>query len=93
MSTVIRYTSADLALMPDDGKRYVIIEGELYVSRQPDFEHQYTCSQLNYFLEDWNQRQRLGLVVQVPGLVFAEDDHGQILGVRALQRGAGCDLD
>ncbi len=29
-----KFTSADLALMPDDGKRYEIIGGELYVSRQ-----------------------------------------------------------
>lgn len=26
-----KFTSADLALMPDDGKRREIIEGELYV--------------------------------------------------------------
>lgn len=30
-----RWTSADLELMPDDGKRYEIIVGELYVSKQP----------------------------------------------------------
>ena len=35
MTTTPRFTSADLELLPDDGKRYEIIDGELYVSRQP----------------------------------------------------------
>src|SRR5947207_9904881 len=74
MSTAVRFTSADLALMPDDGKRYEIIEGELYVSRQPSSEHQYTCGELIYFLEEWNRGSRTGLVLTAPGLIFAEDD-------------------
>lgn len=74
MSTAEKFTSADLALMPDDGKRYEIIEGELYVSRQPGFEHQYTCGQLFRFLEAWNERAGLGVAIPAPGLIFADDD-------------------
>src|SRR5438067_1252186 len=74
MSTTEKFTSADLALMPDDGKRYEIIEGELYVSRQPGFEHQYTCGQLFRFLEEWNERSKSGVAIVAPGLVFADDD-------------------
>ena len=70
MSTTLKYTSADLALMPDDGKRYEIIEGELYVSSQPRAEHQYTCGRLGYFLEDWNDRGGQGLVLPAPGLIL-----------------------
>ena len=45
-----KFTSADLKLMPDDAKRYEVIGGELYVSRQPSAEHQYTCTCLaRYF--------------------------------------------
>ena len=69
-----KFTSADLALMPDDGKRREIIEGELYVSRAPGFEHQYTCTRLSRFLDEWNDQSGLGVVVAAPGLVFAEDD-------------------
>ena len=47
-----KFTSADLAVLPEDGKRYEIIEGELYVSRQPGYEHQYTCSRLIRFLDE-----------------------------------------
>ncbi|MGH9768284.1 MAG: Uma2 family endonuclease [Blastocatellia bacterium] len=69
-----KFTSADLALMPDDGKRREIIEGDLYVSRAPGFEHQYTCGRLFRFLDEWNDQSGLGVVVAAPGLVFAEDD-------------------
>ena len=74
MSTEIRFTSRDLALMPDDGKRYEIIDGELYVSRQPRSEHQYTCNRFGHLLEEWNEKSGTGLVLPAPGLVFAEDD-------------------
>src|SRR5262249_23719637 len=69
-----KFTSADLALMPDDGKRREIIEGELYVSRATGFEHQYACGRISRFLDGWNDQSGLGVVVAAPGLVFAEDD-------------------
>jgi Uma2 family endonuclease len=74
MITAEKFTSADLELMPEDGKRYEIIEGELYVSRQPSWEHQYACLRLGYFLMEWNDRSGLGVVNAAPGLIFAEDD-------------------
>src|SRR5437588_12235874 len=74
MSTATKFTSADLALMPEDGKRYEIIEGELYVSRQPSSEHQYTRNRAGRFLDQWNDHSQLGIVLTAPGLIFAEDD-------------------
>jgi Uma2 family endonuclease len=74
METTEKFTSADLARMPDDGKRYEIIEGELYVSKQPGFEHQYSCSRLTRFLDVWNDGEQAGAVLGAPGLVFADDD-------------------
>lgn len=68
------YTSADLEFMPDDGKRYEIIEGELYVSKQPTTEHQYACTRLCRFLDEWNDQANQGVVLVAPGLIFAEDD-------------------
>ncbi len=35
----LRWTSQDLELLPDNGKRYEIIEGELYISQQPHWYH------------------------------------------------------
>src|SRR2546423_7832902 len=74
MSATEKFTSADLALMPDDGKRYEIIEGELYVSRQPGFEHQYTCGQLFRFLQEWNEENGTGVAIIAPGVIFADDE-------------------
>ena len=74
METTEKFTSADLVRMPDDGKRYEIIEGELYVSKLPSFEHQYTCSRLVGSLGVWSEEDGTGVALIAPGLVFAEDD-------------------
>ena len=66
MGTILRWTSADLDVLPDDGKRYEIIDGELYVSRQPGYHHQYACSQPDIALgveqsdQRWRSAARLG---------------------------------
>src|SRR5947208_58444 len=70
MAVAERFTSADLALIPDDNKRYEIIEGELYVSKSPGFEHQYTCSRLCRFLDEWNVQSNPGVVLTAPGVVI-----------------------
>lgn len=74
MDTLPKLTSADLGLLPEDGKLYELIEGELYVSRQPSWDHQYTCMRLGRFLDEWNDETGLGAVNTAPGLIFAEDD-------------------
>ncbi|TAK20819.1 MAG: Uma2 family endonuclease [Chloroflexota bacterium] len=60
--------------MPDDGKRYEIIGGELYVSRQPSTEHQLVCSAATWALEAWSRATGVGSAIAAPGLVFADDD-------------------
>ena len=74
VSKALRWTSADLELFPQDGKRREIIDGDLYVSTLPHAYHQIACSTLNRELGVWNQRTGGGVVVEAPGLVFAEDD-------------------
>jgi len=39
MPTSLRWTSADLESLPDDGKRYEIIDGELWVSNPSRWYH------------------------------------------------------
>jgi Uma2 family endonuclease len=60
--------------MPDDGKRYEIIDGELFVSKQPHLNHQDVCGEIYAELRDWNRRSGLGKVFFAPGIIFAEDD-------------------
>lgn len=74
MSVRRRYTSADLTVLPYvEGSRYEIIDGELHVSTQPRWEHQYACHQLAFALEASNRGTRVGVVLAAPGLIFAPD--------------------
>ena len=74
MRTALRWTSADLAVLPDDGKRYEIIDGELYRSRQPHWHHQRACGKLFAVLEAWSVHTGSGEANLAPGVIFAEDD-------------------
>jgi Uma2 family endonuclease len=69
-----RFTSADIEVMPDDGKRYEVIDGELYVSKQPGWSHQMVCTILASELHVWSRETGAGHVNGAPGLIFAEDD-------------------
>ncbi len=75
MSVYPRFTSRDLELLPDgEGVRYEIIDGDLYVSRAPTWEHQLTASEVCRALQDWNDVSGAGWANSAPGLVFAEDE-------------------
>ncbi len=51
-TTTERWTIADLARFPDTGFRYEIIDGELHVSKQPHWHHQFVCGQVFALLQD-----------------------------------------
>jgi Uma2 family endonuclease len=74
MSVHPRFTSRDLELLPDrEGVRYEIIDGELYVSRAPTWEHQFTVNKVWRELQNWSDVGGAGVANSAPGLVFAED--------------------
>ena len=68
------WTSSDLELLPEDGKRYEIIDGELFTSRQPHTYHQITCHNGGSVLQNGNTTANLGQVIPAPGLIFGEHD-------------------
>jgi Uma2 family endonuclease len=75
MTSIHRWTSADLAAFPDDdGKRYEIIDGELFVSTTPHFYHQHVCGTIYLLLENWSNQSQRGQTIIAPGLIFADDD-------------------
>jgi len=75
MSISARFTSKDLDWLPAvEGIRYEIIDGDLYVSKQPHWHHQYTAGRIERRLHDWNDRTGVGIAMTVPGLVFSEDN-------------------
>jgi Uma2 family endonuclease len=75
MSTLPRYTSRDLECLPDiDGVRYEIIDGDLYVSKQPSWEHQVVCLAIGTELRLWDRRAGLGQASGAPGLIFSPEN-------------------
>lgn len=74
MSTHIEplLTIADLDAMPDDGSRYEIIEGELFVSRAPNLTHQSVSMNLAVNIKTYLSRNPIGVVWATPGVIFSE---------------------
>jgi len=70
-----RWTTSDIALLPDNGTRYEIIDGELYMSRQPHWHHQRTCGNLYAELHAWSLTSGMGQASITPGILFSESDN------------------
>jgi Uma2 family endonuclease len=69
-----RWTVAELDLIPDDGMRREIIDGELYVSTLPDWFHQIAGGRVFGALDQWNGLTMAGLASPAPGIIFAADN-------------------
>ncbi len=67
-------TIADLDSLPDDGNRYELIDGDLYVSRTPHINHQFAISNLLYAIKDYLNRNPIGKVIPEPGVIFSDYD-------------------
>jgi Uma2 family endonuclease len=63
-------TVADLDLLPDDGNRYELFEGELYVSRAPSLSHQRVLANLITLLNNYLAHQPVGEMFPTPGVIF-----------------------
>src|SRR5215472_1456066 len=66
-------TYPELRLMPDDGKHYELIDGEVFVSPSPSEKHQRILARLHLSLGGYAVQQRLGRVYFAPfDVVFGE---------------------
>jgi Uma2 family endonuclease len=63
-------TAAALELMPDDGNRYELLEGELVVSRAPRLTHQRISGNIFALLHQHLSRHPIGEVFATPGIVL-----------------------
>ena len=74
MNTQLRpLTIADWDAMPqEDGNRYEIIEGELFVSTSPGLSHQIVLKNLTVLIDRFLEMNPIGMVVPNPGLVLSE---------------------
>ncbi len=66
-------TVADLDLLPDDGNRYELFEGELYVSRAPSLSHQRILANLVTLIKNYLAQNPVGEMWPTPGVIF--DDY------------------
>jgi Uma2 family endonuclease len=97
MSTAHRFTLSDLEALPEplDDTRYEVVAGELFVSRQPHWEHQSTGAALWATLQDWSRRTGRGAANLAPGVIFSPEDGvaPDVIWIsrERLERGLGAD--
>lgn len=61
-----QWTYEDYLQLPDDGRRYEIIEGVLYVTNAPSYDHQFTVLKLAGKLDQFVTDAGLGVVLTAP---------------------------
>jgi len=64
-----QWTLEELHSLPDDGNKYELIDGELYVTPPPNTDHEKILARLSRLLEPYVARERLGFVYH-PRSVF-----------------------
>lgn len=71
----IRLTYENYCLLPNNGKRYEIIDGELFVSRSAAWRHQSVLANILHYLTDFVKGHDLGKVYPAPfDVVFSQYD-------------------
>src|SRR6476659_4151134 len=65
-------TIADLEAMPDDGNRYELIEGELFVSCAPGLTHQRVLGNLLLLIGIYLRENPIGEIISTPGLILSQ---------------------
>lgn len=68
-----QFTVADLKNFPDDGNRYEVIDGELYVTTVPHFEHQLALVEIGSTLTNWSNVTGQGWTFPGVGVIFASN--------------------
>ncbi|MBZ8182999.1 Uma2 family endonuclease [Oscillatoria salina] len=74
INTPIRFTTKDLELITDEGKHYEIINGELFVTKSPHWNHNKAVGRLYSALDNWTLTSGFGEAVPFPGIVFDEEN-------------------
>jgi len=72
----VRYTADYLWETPDDGNRYEVIDGELYVTPPPGWSHQFGLTNLLGLVWNVVRERNLGYVVTAPTGVVLDPESG-----------------
>ena len=71
----VRLTYDDLQLLPDDGMRHELIDGEHYVTPCPNLRHQAILGNLHFLIRAWLEQHPVGRVFMAPlDVVFTNFD-------------------
>ena len=70
-------TIADLDALPDDGNRYELFEGEIFVSRAPSLSHQRVLGNIYTVVRSYLDQNAIGEILLTPGVTF-NDFNGAI---------------
>lgn len=70
-------TTDDLIGLPDDGSRYELIDGELYVTRAPHINHQDVILNIASAIKVYLSNHPVGHVAVEPGVIF--DKHNAVI--------------
>src|SRR5712691_8587322 len=94
----VALTYRDYTALPDDGRRYQILEGELFVTPAPGTRHQIILTRLVTQLNAHVIAHRLGLVLAAPvdvilantsvvqpDIVFTATDRQQLVSARGIE--------
>ncbi len=69
------FTAADYRAMPEDGKRYQLIEGELVMAPAPSTDHQHVSRNLLRILDTYLLQRPIGTVLGAPCDVYLDDNN------------------
>ena len=61
-----KWTYEDYCQLPEDGQRYEVIRGHLYVSAAPTYDHQFTVNELSWQLNRFVRGHKFGQVLTAP---------------------------
>ncbi|SRR5581483_7336823 len=72
----VQFLASDIWDTPDDGKRYEVIDGELYVTPPPVWKHQNGLANLFSILTAFIRAHDLGKIVPAPVGVVLDEHNG-----------------
>mgnify|MGYP001796766454 CR=1 FL=1 len=67
----VLWTVDDLDHLPENGDRYEVIDGDLYVTRVPHWKHQAAVGGFYFELQSWSKKNGFGKAVPSPGVNFS----------------------
>ncbi len=71
-----RWTVADVQALPDDGQRYEVIDGELFVTPAPSYRHQRAAIEMYVLLREYLAVERVGHGLVAPADVIFSPKRG-----------------